>query len=229
MPATPFHLVVAATPQGGIGRGGDLPWRLPKDMAHFVRVTSWFGRVPGMLAYGPQVAAMLSQAAGDPQPPLNAVLMGRKTWDSIPRKFRPLQGRANVVLTRGDAAARSAIASEATPSTPVHVWSGFDEALEAIAALPGPVGAIHIAGGAHIYAQALAHPLCRTVFLTRVERTDGAAIECDTFLPPIPASVFALADDNRVRELLGPDVDLTTQTHGDLQFKFMVYERRVGA
>ncbi|MBP7457532.1 MAG: dihydrofolate reductase, partial [Ottowia sp.] len=54
-----------------IGKNGVMPWHLPEDLAHFKRVT------------------------------LNhPVIMGRKTWDSIPPKFRPLPGRTNIVVTR---------------------------------------------------------------------------------------------------------------------------------
>jgi dihydrofolate reductase len=70
-------LVVAATPTHGIGKSGGLPWRLPKEMAFFARATT-------------------SAPAGAQ----NAVIMGRNTWESIPRRFRPLPKRANVVLTR---------------------------------------------------------------------------------------------------------------------------------
>lgn len=70
-------IVVAATRAGGIGIGGALPWQLPSDMAFFKSLT------------------MKTQ---DPAKQ-NAVIMGRKTWSSIPPKFRPLKGRVNVVLS----------------------------------------------------------------------------------------------------------------------------------
>ena len=62
-------LVVAIADNGVIGQGGRLPWRLKSELAHFRRVTM-----------------------GKP------IVMGRKTWDSLPRK--PLPGRINVVVTR---------------------------------------------------------------------------------------------------------------------------------
>lgn len=70
-------LIVAATRTNGIGissRG--LPWRLSAEMAYFVRVTS-----------------------AAPAGKTNAVVMGRKSWESIPTKFRPLKNRLNVVIS----------------------------------------------------------------------------------------------------------------------------------
>ena len=70
-------LIVAATKANGFGQSGSLPWRLPLEMAYFARVTSH---------------------APDGVP--NAVIMGRKTWESIPKKFKPLKDRVNVVVSR---------------------------------------------------------------------------------------------------------------------------------
>ena len=64
-------LIYARARNGVIGKDGQLPWHLPEDLAHFKRVT-----------------------IGCP------VIMGRKTWDSLPERFRPLPGRSNIVVTR---------------------------------------------------------------------------------------------------------------------------------
>ena len=74
---TKFAIVVAADEQLGIGRNGTLPWKLPAEMARFKRVTS-----------------------EAPEGQRNAVIMGRKTYESIPPKFRPLPGWLNIVLSR---------------------------------------------------------------------------------------------------------------------------------
>jgi dihydrofolate reductase len=77
-PKRGFHLVVAYELSRGIGLNGDMPWKLPEDMAYFKSLTS------SVKTVGKQ----------------NAVIMGRATWDSIPAKFRPLKGRLNIVLSR---------------------------------------------------------------------------------------------------------------------------------
>ncbi len=62
----------------GIGKDGTMPWNLPGDMAYFKALTT-------------QTRDSNKQ---------NAVIMGRRTWDSIPAKFRPLSNRINIVLSR---------------------------------------------------------------------------------------------------------------------------------
>jgi dihydrofolate reductase len=79
---TQFALIVAATEELGIGLKSNLPWRIPKDMAFFKHVTTI---VPEAL--------QKSQKQ-------NAVIMGRVTWESIPPKFRPLENRFNIVVSR---------------------------------------------------------------------------------------------------------------------------------
>lgn len=77
-PKRGFQMVVAYENSRGIGLRGDMPWKLPKDMAYFKTLTS------SVKNSGKQ----------------NAVVMGRTTWESIPAKFRPLKGRMNIVISR---------------------------------------------------------------------------------------------------------------------------------
>jgi len=86
----PIYLVVATTlsPSSGIGYNGSLPWkRIKKDMDFFKAVTTATSPpVPdGVLQHGKA---------------LNAVIMGKKTWDSVPRPYKPLSDRINVVVSR---------------------------------------------------------------------------------------------------------------------------------
>jgi dihydrofolate reductase len=119
-----LHLIFARAANGVIGKDGRLPWHLPEDMAHFKRTT-----------------------AGQP------VIMGRKTWDSLPPKFRPLPGRTNIVVTRqagwqAQGALRAASLADALALCPTD-------------------GDAWVIGGAEIYREAL--PLAHTAVVTEIE------------------------------------------------------------
>lgn len=149
-----MQLVLAATPSGGIGQGGTLPWvavgtRLPGDMAYFKRVTA---------------------ATRDPSK-VNAVLMGRRTWEGIPPKYRPLPGRANVVLSR-DAAWASA------PPAGAVVAASLEDALAA-AERAGAETAM-VVGGVALFEKCASHPACAAIHYTAVE----AEFPCDAALGP---------------------------------------------
>jgi dihydrofolate reductase len=165
-----FALVVAMDEARGIGRDGDLAWRLPPDLKWFRAVT-----------------------VGDGD---QSVLMGRKTWDSIPAKFRPLPERHNLVLSRR--------ANLDLPQGVGHV-SSLEGAL-AVAAERGK--ATFVIGGGTLYAEALQHPRCRRVYLTKVQGKFG----CDTFLAPFSAEWQQSA------ELGGGE-------HEGIGYRFLQYDR----
>lgn len=132
-----LHLIFARARNGAIGKNGTMPWHLPEDLAHFKRVT-----------------------LGHP------VIMGRKTWDSLPTRFRPLPGRQNIVITRQ--------AGWLQPG--VEVVHSLEDALAGVRANPATTDA-WIIGGAEIYRQAL--PLARTAVVTEID----ADFEGDAFAP----------------------------------------------
>lgn len=117
-------------------------------------------RLPGEMKH------FVALTRGGEDEPTNAVIMGRATWISIPERFRPLAGRRNVVLSRTpDFAPEGA-----------EVARSFEEALALVAE---DAGQIFVIGGGALYREALAHPECRSIYLTRVCRT----FDCDTSLP----------------------------------------------
>ncbi len=106
-PTRPFALVVAITKESGIGSAGLLPWhprRLALDMAFLRLITLHdFGTPAGAIALAPPMDGTAAPLGGG-GPARNAVIMGRRTWDSIPARFKPMAGRFNIVLTRDTAA-----------------------------------------------------------------------------------------------------------------------------
>ena len=135
-----FSIILACDETGGIGLNGDLPWRLSADLAYFKKITTGAGN--------------------------NAVIMGRKTWFSIPEKFRPLPGRKNIVLS-----------SKKTMHYPEGVTrvGSFDEALATCQA--ETIDDIFVIGGGQVYAEALKHGGCTNIHLTAVR----GSFACDTF------------------------------------------------
>ena len=92
----PVGLIWAQSTSGVIGRDGTIPWHLPEDLARFKTLTM-----------------------GHP------VVMGRRTWDSLPTRFRPLPGRRNIVLTRNsgfDAPGAEVVGSLDGMNTQEQTW-----------------------------------------------------------------------------------------------------------
>lgn len=121
-------MIWAQTVDGVIGHEGTMPWHLPEDMAHFKNTT-----------------------LGHP------VIMGRRTWASIPARFRPFTGRTNIVLTSDDATA-----AEATTAGAAVVRS-LQEGLDAAAAAEGSEE-VWVCGGGEVYAAY--EPLADTAVVT---------------------------------------------------------------
>ena len=144
-----LHLIFARARNGVIGRDNTLPWHLPEDLAHFKRTT-----------------------LGCP------VIMGRKTWDSLPPKFRPLPGRTNVVISRQTDWAAEGACTAAT----------LDDALAACATAPD----VWVIGGAQIYALAL--PRAHSAVVTELD----IEVQGDAFAPPFDASWIETAREDHV-------------------------------
>ena len=146
-----FDLVIACDGEGGIGKKNNLPWRLPGDVKHFRTLTSTVSEL---------------QPAGI----FNAVIMGRKTWESLPQRFQPLPNRINVVLTR-DRSYRVPAGALAAAS--------LDEALEKLTSMP--CHRVFVIGGAAVLADAMKHERCGLLYLTEIAQV----FDCDVFLPSI--------------------------------------------
>jgi len=157
--ATSFSLIVAHDQELGIAKNNQLPWRIPQDLKHFREVTTTVSD-NGLK---------------------NAVLMGRKTWDSIPSKQRPLPKRLNIILTRQDNADFS--------GPDVLVARDFEEAIAKAQQLP--CENCFVIGGAEVYRQALNSPAFKRLYTTEIMGT----FDCDVFFPDY-ASLFSLLEQS---------------------------------
>jgi dihydrofolate reductase len=127
-------LVAAVARSGVIGRDGTIPWRIPEDVAFFKELTT-----------------------GHP------VVMGRRTWESIPDRFRPLPERRNVVVTRNPEWSAEGAERAGSVEEALRLVDGAEQ--------------VYVVGGAEIYATAL--PYADELVLTEI---DGE-FEGDRFFP----------------------------------------------
>ena len=143
-----INLIFARAANGVIGKKGAMPWHLPEDLAHFKRLTQGW-----------------------------PVVMGRKTWDSLPPRFRPLPGRTNIVITR----------QPGWSDTGALAAASLAGALE----LCGLAEEVWVIGGAQIYAQA--EPLAHRIEVTEIAQD----FEGDAFAPLLgPGWIQAAREDH---------------------------------
>lgn len=154
-----------------IGSGGDMPWHLPEDLRHFSALTRGC-----------------------------AVVMGRRTWESFPERYRPLPGRVNVVITSGDPVERA----DATVGS-------LDEALAVAARLSdGPD--VWVIGGGRVYAEAM--PQLDALEVTEID----LVVDGDTFAPTIDPDTWDAVSDSGWRDsATGP------------RHRFLTYRREAAA
>ncbi|KAI5840040.1 dihydrofolate reductase-like protein [Morchella snyderi] len=196
MPPTPLTVVVAATTTLGIGKSGGLPWRLRKELSYFARVTK--------------------RLVPEAQKKKNAVIMGRKTWDSIPAKFRPLPDRINVVVSR---TTNNSVGEDAV------VWArSLDDALEALkSGGSGEVGRIFVIGGAQLYDIAMKYPGTTSILMTSIDKE----FDVDTFFPVDirdPANGWKKRTHGELSTFVNENVPESMQEDG-VPYGFELYEK----
>lgn len=146
-------VVAALMPELGIGYQGKLPWRLSKEIITFKKITS--------------TTKDLNKR--------NAVVMGRRTWESIPKKFRPLPDRLNVIVTRNP------------PSGEQQELDGFGDNLLYLSDLnrldsiiPENIERLFLIGGSELYNQCFKFPFVKQIILTELHSENSVNI--DTYL-----------------------------------------------
>ncbi len=172
-----FSIIAAIDKNRGLGKAGQLVWNLAGDMKHFKSVT---GAVSALGV-------------------MNAVIMGRTTWESLPEKFRPLPDRLNVVLTRNH---------DFKVPQGVILAASLDEVLDILSTFGRGVGEVFVIGGASVYVQAIAHQLCNKIYLTEIDKV----FDCDVCFPPLPIG-FVKKEESEI------------VTEKGINYKFVIYER----
>ncbi|MBS9783856.1 dihydrofolate reductase [Candidatus Gracilibacteria bacterium] len=176
-----INLILAVDEKNGIGKNGTLAWNIKKDMTYFKNITS--------------DTADLSK--------MNAVIMGRGTWDSIPARFRPLPNRINCILTRK-------IQNNNLDSKPddfVLYFNSLEICLKELAKKEN-LENIFVIGGASLYNQLIYTDLIDKIYLTEVK----GDFDCDTFFDGIP-DYFTLRSATHFEK------------EGENEFRFCVYQK----
>lgn len=142
-----FSIIVAVDSENGIGKDNQLAWYLPEDSKYFSRITTKTEKPAHQ----------------------NAVIMGRNTWESLPKKYQPLPNRINVVLS-----------SNPDLDLPEGVlqFDSLDAALTALSTSK-KIEQIFVIGGARVYEEAILHDNCERLYLTKIEED----FDCDVFFP----------------------------------------------
>lgn len=152
---TKFHMILAVDEKNGLGKDNTLSWRIPEDMKYFKKITS--------------DTKDLAK--------LNAVIMGRKTWESIPSKYRPLPERINCVLSRS--ITDQSIDSDINDM--VLYFNSLDNCLEELNKKDN-IEDVYIIWWAFLYNQIISDDRLDKIYITRVMWD----FDCDVFFNSIP-------------------------------------------
>lgn len=182
----PINCIVSMTEDGGIGKNGTLPWpRLKTDMSFFRSLST------NCPIEGKQ----------------NVVIMGRKTWFSIPPQNRPLKDRINVVVSK----------TMEQPPPGAHLLAhSVKEALDLInnTILSRSIALVWIIGGSNIYKEAMLMPGPMRIFITKILNN----FDCDTYFPLEIMSKWKFMSDHQYSKI-------PTRQENGVPFKFEVYEK----
>ena len=191
----PLTIIVAATSSRlGIGLKGALPWRLKREIAYFKRATTF-----------------------NPDKLTNVVIMGRKCWESIPPKFRPLPNRHNVVLSR-----KGQVDGVDESVTGVEVATSLASALERVH--DRGFGRVFVIGGGEVYREAMKMDNCRRILFTQVQ----GDVETDVDFPvEFRKQGWKRITHDGLEEYVGGEVQKGDITEGSLSYAFQMWEREL--
>ena len=149
-----YAIIVATTKDGGIGLNGTIPWCIKEDLKYFKFKTTY-------ARYGC----------------INAVIMGRNTWESLPEKAKPLPNRINIIISESYYLNKEKM-GEFSKMKNVYVVPTLDNAHAKIREMQN-IDKVFVIGGERLYKEALADHRYNKLLLTRIHIN----ITCDTFFP----------------------------------------------
>ena len=196
-----FKIIAAVEDNYGIGIDNRLPWSFKKDLKHFSTTTKQ--------AHVKQVHVKQAHVKQASVPKKNAIVMGRKTWESIPGKMLP--GRDNLVLTRST---RSTLSPNDPNPPTVGEYNDlfFFNSFEAIHefCLQQDYDTVWIIGGSSIYNYYIKQSYINELVITKI----NASYVCDTVFPKIPREFL------KARITMMTDVDRITNNPTTLSFEY---------
>lgn len=200
-------IVAALLPELGIGFKGQLPWSLKQEMKYFRKLTT----------------STLDEKKK------NAVIMGRKTYYSIPPKFRPLKGRLNVVLTRQYEKLTQEMKEELEANSNLKVSSSLPQTIEMLEQSGDSIEEIFIIGGAEVYNELMKEhsDLIDAIYLTEVKH--GNQLEMDAFFK-LDTKLWKKSPDQKLIDYLKTkqlDEEFVTcgNVENDFTYDFTLWEK----
>lgn len=172
-----FQIIVAKDAENGIGKDGNIPWSIKEDMNQFRKITR-----------------------GDISDRKNAVIMGRKTYESIGKL---LPGRINIIITSRDLEIDAIICKSVQESID-YVLNNCD------------IENAFVIGGSMIYSEFIEHPICNVIHVTQIPFTYG----CDVFFPSIPSG-FQLVESE-----VGKLSDSMDTKYSFLRYEYVTDEKK---
>ncbi|KAI3404588.1 DFR1 [Candida oxycetoniae] len=146
---------------------------------------------------------------------VNAVVMGRKTWESIPSKFRPLPNRLNVILSRK-------FANRQLDETTIEANS-IQSSLDLLR--DKNIEKVFIIGGAEIYQEAMKSEVVDNLLITEISHLDPSSIEMDTFLQ-FPMDQWERESTEQLKQLTGESDIETDIQEGDFTYNYTLWSRK---
>lgn len=173
--------IIAISQDGGIGINNNLPWKLKKELKHFQEVTT----------------------STQDNNKKNAVIMGRKTWNSIPEEFKPLKNRINIIISN---TLKDTLGSTKPKEL---IYPNMESAIKFLNSQQN-IETVWIIGGISIYLEALKSNILNFMYVTEIYKK----YECDTFF-----NIKAFKNFKELKELTSE-----IKWENDVSYQYKIYK-----